>query len=412
MCEGDVVDLPAGLVAAVSGAAGGTLALVLGAGCSIDPPTGLRAAGDYAALAYRRLVGARTIAENCCDPRDLGALADAVFAATGSQDALVEILRPELSNATPNDGHKIAAALLAEQIVGLILTLNFDRAVDAAIATIAHGERIAVVHSIEDLLGRTRFAVVYLHGDVEAPSDKWILRQAQIDASWEDTWQKYIVVDLAMTPNVVFAGLGSPTPVISDTVLRVNAALPPGKKIYQVDAVDSASNALAQTLKVGADDYVVACWTGFMRKIGETVAREFLHRISERNPGFCAENRHPAEDITSALSALPQDMLALGRLRASWFFDKSEYKPFRNSNLDQIVDIVRTVAVALRIAGADACVLVEDGMEAPRVTERCCCGSSRVPVLDRYIGLSSKPKCSPGSRDSGATTRPHPLHIW
>jgi hypothetical protein len=293
-------------------------------------------------------------------------LADAVFGATGSQDALVDILKPELSNATPNDGHKIAAALLAEQIVGLILTLNFDRAVDAAIATIAHGETIAIVHSIEDLSVRTRFAVVYLHGNVEAPPGKWILRQAQIDASWEDTWQKYVVEDLAMTPSVVFAGLGSPTPVISDTVLRVSEALPAGKKIYQVDAVDSARNELAQALQVAAANYVVASWTGFMRKIGETVAREFLHRISERSPGFCAKNRHPAEDITSALSALPHDMLALGRLRASWFFDKSEYKPFRTANLDHLVDIVRTVSIALRIVEADACVPVEDGMEFRR----------------------------------------------
>lgn len=363
MCEGDIVKIPAGLTGALTSGPGGTIALVVGAGCSIDQPTGLRTAGDYSAMAYRRLVDAGVIEDGCCDPRDLGALADAVFAATNSQKALVDILQPELANATPNEGHKIAAALLAEQIVGLILTLNFDRAFDSAIATVARGERIAIVHSVEDIRGRTRFGVVYLHGDVEASPEKWILRKAQIDASWEDTWQKHIVVDLAMTPNVVFAGLGSSTPVISDTVLKVSEALPAGKNIYQVDVGDIAHNQLAQELKINADDYVTACWTGFMRKVGESVAREFLHKISERHPVFCTENQSSVEDLTMTLSALPQDILLLGKVWASWFFDKSEYKSFRTTNLDHLVDVVRTIAIALRIAEADACVMVEDGME-------------------------------------------------
>lgn len=365
VCDGDVVSLPTDLIGALTSGAGGTIALVLGAGCSIDQPTGLKTAGAYSAIAYRRLVEARVIEEGCCDPGDLGALADAVFAATSSQQALVDILKPELENAAPNEGHKIAAALLAEQVIGSIITLNFDRSLDAAIAEMARGERIAIVHAIEDIRGRTRFLVIYLHGNVESPAEKWVLRKAQIDSSWEE-WQKYVVVEVALTPHVVFAGLGSATPVISDTVLKVNESLPAGKKIYQVDTVDSARNALAQTLKIDADDYVIACWTGFMRKVGETVAREFLHRLSERHPHFCFDNHHAEEDIVLTLSALPHDLLELGRLRAAWFFDKSEYKMFRTTNVDHLVDIVRTVGIALRIAEADECVLVDDGMELRR----------------------------------------------
>jgi hypothetical protein len=363
MCEGDIVRVPAALRAAVSGPANGRIALVLGAGCSIDPPTSRKTAGDYAALAHRRLVAENIVAEDCCDPRDLGGLADAVFDATGSQKDLVAILKPELVNAAPNDGHKIAAALLGEQIVGLILTLNFDRAIDSAVATMAHGSPVTIVHSVEDLSERTRFGVIYLHGDVEAREDEWILRTAQINASWNDTWQQYVVVDLALTPNVVFAGLGSPTPVISETVLKVKGALPAGKKIYQVDKMDSARNLLAQKLEVAPDDYVISCWTGFMRALGDIVAREVLNKMSDRHPSFCVDNNHAVEDIDMVMAALPSDILSLGKLRAAWFMERTEYKAFHNTNLDHLVDIVRALAMALEIVGAAECVLVEDGME-------------------------------------------------
>lgn len=363
MCERDIVSIPAALRSAVTRPAGGGIALVLGAGCSVDRPTSLKISRDYAALAYRRLVDANVIAENCCDPNDLGALADAVYAATNSQQALVDILKPELANASPNDGHKIAAALLAEQIVGLILTLNFDRAIDSAISTMAHGATVTIIHSFADLRDRTRFSVIYLHGNVESPQNEWVLRTAQIDGPWDDTWQRYVVVDLAMTPNVVFAGLGYPTPVISETVLKVNAALPAEKNVYQVDTLDSARNTLAQTLHVSAEDYVVSCWTGFMRELGSVVAREFLHRTWEKHPAFCADNHHDTENIELAMSALPPDVLELGKLRAAWFMDTADYKTFLSTNLDHLVDIVRTLSMALRIVGADACVLVEEGME-------------------------------------------------
>lgn len=347
----------------MAGPPGGQIALVLGAGCSIDPPTNRRTAREYATQAHRQLVDRGLIVADCCDPGDLGGLADAVYAATGSQKALVDILKPELVNATPNDGHKIAAALLAERVVGLIFTLNFDRALDSAVATIAHDSAVTIIHAVEDLRALMRFSVIYLHGNVETPEDKWILRTAQIDKSWDDTWQKYVVVDLALTPNIIFAGLGSPTPVISETVLKAKAALSYDKKIFQVDTMDRSSNALAQNLEVAADDYVISCWTGFMHALGEVVAHEFLNKISDRHPQFCVDNHHDEEDLGMVTAALPSDILSLGKLRAEWFLDKSEYKPFNSTNLDHLVDIVRTLAMALKIVDATECVAVENGME-------------------------------------------------
>ena len=363
MCEGDIATIPAALRAALAAPPGGQIALVIGAGCSIDPPTSRRTAREYATQAYRQLEERGTIAAGSCNPENLGSLADAVFAARGTQKDLVDILRPQLLNAPAHDGHKLAAALLAEQIVGLILTLNFDRAIDSAVATIAHKSTVTIVHAVEELRNRTRFGVIYLHGNVESEDSKWILRTAQIDQTWDDTWQEYIVMDLALTPNVIFAGLGSPTPVISETVLKAKAALSADKTIIQVDKMELQHNTFAQTMGVAAADYVVSCWTGFMQALGGVAAREFNNKIFDRYPRFCTENRHDEQDPALVMAALPLDILSSGKLRAAWFLDKSEYKAFNSTNVDHLVDIIRTLALALTIVGATECVLVEDGMD-------------------------------------------------
>jgi hypothetical protein len=329
----------------------------------MDPPTSRLSAAEYATMACRRLEAAGVIEQGCCDPENLGALADAVFAAKTSQQPLVDILKPELVNATPNDGHKIAAGLLAEQMVGLILTLNFDRALEAAIQIMAHEAHLSIVHEVRELRERARFGVIYLHGYVESQAKDWILRTTQIDGDWEGRWQQYIVVDFALTPNVIFAGLGYPTPVIAETVLKVKEALHDGKTVFQVDKVEHAHNALAARLKVGSDDYVESCWTGFMHALGEIVAREYLETIARRHPNFCADNNIATKDISLVLRSLPTDFLEQGKLRARWFLDVTEYKTFRNTNIDHLVDIVQAIASALTIVSADQCVLIEDGMD-------------------------------------------------
>jgi hypothetical protein len=363
VCDGDAVTLPGQLVAALTHPGGDQVALVLGAGCSMDAPTNLETASEYARRAYRDLVAQSLILAGCCDENNLGDLADAVFDAQGSQKALVDILRPLLSNAAPNDGHKIAAALLDENIVGLILTLNFDRAMDTAISISPAGANITIVHEVDDLAHRTRRGLIYLHGNVESKDEKWVLRAKQIDASWDDTWQKFIAQDFALTPNVVFAGLGSPTPVISDTVVKVRRVLPNTGNVFQVDAMDKTRNKLSAALAVPPGAYVVSCWTGFMNAVGAVAARSFINRLTDRYPRFCTENGYDQENLALVLAALPVNMLKLGKLRAAWFLDRSEYKTFNGTDINLMVDVILTLAMAVRLVGATECVPVEDGME-------------------------------------------------
>jgi hypothetical protein len=82
--------IPAALLQAITAEAGGRLALVIGAGCSIEPPTAIPLARELSNDAARKLVMDGVLEEGeCANPGDLAALATLVFNKTGSQEALV-----------------------------------------------------------------------------------------------------------------------------------------------------------------------------------------------------------------------------------------------------------------------------------------------------------------------------------
>src|SRR5690242_13029342 len=109
--------LPAELLAAIASPGGGRVALILGAGCSIDAPTAIPPSSVCSSEVHRQLLADGVLAAgDCPDPNDLSAVADVVHAKTGHQRDVVERLR-NLYNfklAKANDGYLIAAALLIE----------------------------------------------------------------------------------------------------------------------------------------------------------------------------------------------------------------------------------------------------------------------------------------------------------
>src|SRR4051794_2729105 len=115
--------LPAELLRAVSERSG-RIALIVGAGCSLEQPTGLELSRVYAQRAHDRLVLDGVLAPgDCDDPTDLSAVAKAVFDRTGSQIDLVRRLpRNEFRLARPNTGYLTAAALLREGVISAVLT--------------------------------------------------------------------------------------------------------------------------------------------------------------------------------------------------------------------------------------------------------------------------------------------------
>jgi hypothetical protein len=115
------------LRAAVRRPAGG-IALVGGAGCSHEEPTNIPLSKECSETAFGLLVRDGLLSrEECANPADLSAVADAVFRKFGSQAKLVDRLPlNDFRYARANDGYLILAALFREGVLSSFATLNFD----------------------------------------------------------------------------------------------------------------------------------------------------------------------------------------------------------------------------------------------------------------------------------------------
>src|SRR5579862_1920445 len=115
-------ELPADLLHALAECQG-RVVLVIGAGCSTEPPTGLKLSSEYAVEVMRELVLDGVLDDgDCDDSEDLSVVTSAVWGRHGTQAPVVERLpHGEFRTARPNDGHLIAAALLREGAISCVL---------------------------------------------------------------------------------------------------------------------------------------------------------------------------------------------------------------------------------------------------------------------------------------------------
>jgi hypothetical protein len=85
------MDLPPELLQAISSQGGGKIALVIGAGCSVEAPTSVPVSSVISEEIHRLLIADGVLhAGDCPNPTDLSLLADAVFTKTNSQGDVVE----------------------------------------------------------------------------------------------------------------------------------------------------------------------------------------------------------------------------------------------------------------------------------------------------------------------------------
>ena len=177
--------LPPELLQAVSSPGGGKIALVLGAGCSVELPTNIPVSRVCSTEIHRRLI-ADGILQNgdCAAPEDLSAVADAVFSKRNSQRDVVERLRDQygLKLATPNDGYWIAAALLCEGLISSVVTLNYDLALSTALSALGGDKLVGVVECPEDLAHQRTINLYYLHRNANAADPElWVLRTSALN---------------------------------------------------------------------------------------------------------------------------------------------------------------------------------------------------------------------------------------
>ncbi len=353
--------LPADLLQAGSSAAG-HIALVVGAGCSLEMPTGLKLAATYSLDIHRRLVEDGLLEEgDCPSPEDLSALTSTVWEKLGSQTPVVSRLpRNHLRLAQPNAGYLLAAALLRERVIGAVLTLNFDLAMSTALGQLS-GTDIGIVPgpSAVDQVGSA--VVVYLHRNVDEPDDnKWILRLEALQDEWRDGWEAVVAQRVMSAPKVVFAGLGSPAAVLTETVGRIRVAIPEAHAAYVVDP--ASETAFKDALDLPDEAHIQLGWCSFMECLAKRFAAELRHNLGEECRALCVANGWSDErDFVADLCERLHDIgvVSLGRLRASWFMDTDLYVP-DDARRRQLADLVLGVGLVERHYGATA-EFVENG---------------------------------------------------
>lgn len=348
--------LPAELLLAVSERSG-RIALVVGAGCSLEYPTNLRLSSYYANEAHRKLVLDDLLAVgDCSDPDDLSSVASALTTRHASQSALVQRLpRNEFRMAQPNSGYLIAAALLRERVVSAVLTLNFDLAMTAALGALSATE-VDVVPGPQAMGQLGTATVVYLHRNVdEADPERWILTTEALDHEWQGHWEEVVAHRVMSSPVVVFAGLGSPAAVLTETVTRIRKAV--DQSLHHVFVVDpAATTAFEEALDLPTTAHLTSGWSDFMQSVAERVLAELSVVLVAEGQVLCSLNSWDGEaDLLAPLSDRLHrlGLVELGKVRATWLLDHQQYCP-DDARRSLIADLLLGVGLIERAAKVSA----------------------------------------------------------
>jgi len=358
--------LPPELLQAVSAPGGGKITLVVGAGCSFEPPTSIPLAGTCSQECHDRLVANGVLAVgDCALPSNLSCLADAVVAKSGEQRLLVEQLSQhyDLKTASPNEGHLLTAALLREGAIASVVTLNFDLALSTAIARLGAGDVVGVIDGPDDFPNKKAFNLYYLHRNANAADpETWVLRTAALDAEWKGKWEQVVAVMVLATPVVVFAGLGSPANVLIQSAKLIRNAIPNGGKAYQVDPGDPDKSAFFKALELAPDAFVRKSWCEFMEELSRRLAVEHTDRLKAAAEAMIQREKLHPEDLTPLLSRLQSiGLLNVGRLRANWLLHEKEYCAEESLARELLADLLLAAALITRVTDTQA-VLCEDGV--------------------------------------------------
>jgi hypothetical protein len=372
------------------------IALVVGAGCSVEYPTGLKLASAYAEDAHAQLVRDGVLGQgDCLTPNDLSALTTAVVAKSRGQSPLVTRLpRNEFRMAQPNAGYLIAAALLREGVLDAVLTVNFDLAMSASLGVLSAVEvNVVAGPQASDQLGST--AVIYLHRNVdEADPERWILTVEALTNDWQEGWEEVVARRVMACPVVVFAGLGSPAAVLTETVTRVRQAL--NSTQHHVFVVDpAATTEFEAALQLGPAAHLQTGWCAFMERLADRLLQEFASELSAAASQLCAQHSWPNEaehlvELAARLHAM--GLVSLGRLRARWLLAREQYTP-DDARRPLLADLLLGVGLVERAAagvkarfrGDGVVEFVRDGSVRSRVLPASGGGTLRWAALEPLV---------------------------
>jgi len=370
--------LPPDLLRDFADRGGGKVTLLIGAGCSLEAPTNLPSAADLSIEVHRKLIRDGKLSKECDDPKNLSQVADAVFAEHHSQKPFVDRMNIQrFKNVRPNDGHLIAAALMRENIVSGVVTLNYDDAMSQAIGRVGGSGEIREIAGPEehDQLGSVN--LVYLHRKAVALPNKLIMRSDALNKEWKDNWEEAIAHSQLVVPSSVFAGLGSPADVLTVATKNIREAVEDQSSFYQVDPGEYeweedgeiVQSAFTSALGIPEKQYIQMGWCDFMKAVGDRVRQEQIDALCQA----CVEEVRAYQDLIPSteddeIERLRQrikeyfhpprrsySFLDLGKLRARWFLnDSGEYFPqFRDGLSDQLAQLLVAVDYVARTYNFD-----------------------------------------------------------
>jgi len=249
-----------------------------------------------------------------------------------------------MATARPNKGTLLTAALMREGVVGCVLTLNYDMSIVHALSEVDAGNDVSILAGPEDhqRLGRTN--LVFLHRNVYADAEDLIIRREQLESAWRDQWEHVVASRFLGGPATVFAGLGSPAAVLTETMHWIMGALKNVKPTL-VDPSHFDGSQFAKDLGLSEDEYVRAPWSRFMELLSARVLVEHVRVLLGASDEFLQANRFPLEDLAGIAEQLQQlGLVECGRLRANWILSDSQYEPLRAVDPRLLADLICLVA--------------------------------------------------------------------
>lgn len=318
------------------------MVLVVGAGGSIEFPTGLKTGAAYSQEAFRRLVLDGVLEQDACsDPSDLSQLADAVSSVCGGSQRELTSRLPKDSwrSASPNHGHFLAAALLVEGALRHIITLNYDLALQNALGVLGVPQDVAIIKGPEEHDNGGMRALIYLHRSVESDEETWVLRKSDLEDAWKGNWEEVVASANLSAPITVFVGLGSPAAVLTESVSRVAQATK--SEFYLVDPNPDSS--FADALGDNVQPAIPMYWGAFMSQLAKRATQEQLARLKDRVVNLATR----LDDGDESLGNLPLegmaelDLVTLGKVRGAWLLHGKPYCPEGvEIQIEQIADLV------------------------------------------------------------------------
>lgn len=359
--ENDFVTLPTEILEAASSPAGGRLTLVVGAGCSAANPTDLPLGRACALEAHRRLVQDNVLEPGeCPHPEDLSILAQTVFEKLGSQRELVRRLPTQrFQNAQSNTGYLNVVALLMEGIILDVISLNFDHALAHSVAELGSGDSVTIAVRKRPLNDLGNHNVVYLHGDAYSDPEDWVLRVEQLEEAWVDQWEQVVVTRAMTSPVVVFAGLGSPAAVLTETLAKIRGAMA-NSRAFLIGRSEFARSKFAAACGVQESDYVQMDWLQFTDEVGGRVVQEQVARVYQAYGIFWEETSSdaPIERLREQLET--KSLVELGLIRGKWLLSAS-YEPSTDATRDLVAHLLVAINVAIGATGVEKGLVSSNG---------------------------------------------------